>query len=117
MIDFPQMVSIDHPNAEFYFSRDVECIRTFFRKKLNFEGAEFPKFDEISRKHNLDIELEASGFTKSMAMDLNRAYDEGNFDAHLKDYQEEEDEEEKECRRERLKKLAKQREEEVSLRS
>ena len=26
VIDFPQMVSTSHPNAQFYFARDVECI-------------------------------------------------------------------------------------------
>ncbi|KAJ1364309.1 Serine/threonine-protein kinase RIO2, partial [Parelaphostrongylus tenuis] len=29
VIDFPQMVSITHQNAQFYFERDVECIRIF----------------------------------------------------------------------------------------
>uniref|UniRef100_A0A183DDJ8 non-specific serine/threonine protein kinase n=1 Tax=Gongylonema pulchrum TaxID=637853 RepID=A0A183DDJ8_9BILA len=33
LIDMPQMVSMDHPNAQFYFERDVNCIRTFFRKR------------------------------------------------------------------------------------
>lgn len=33
MIDFPQMVSTDHENAELYFDRDVQCIRTLFERK------------------------------------------------------------------------------------
>uniref|UniRef100_A0A915DS14 non-specific serine/threonine protein kinase n=1 Tax=Ditylenchus dipsaci TaxID=166011 RepID=A0A915DS14_9BILA len=82
MIDFPQMVSIDHPNAEFYFNRDVECVRDFFRRKFNFDCKVLPQFCDIKRKYNLDVELEASGFTKRMALDLNKAYDEGNFEAH-----------------------------------
>lgn len=28
IIDFPQMVSTSHINADMYFKRDVECIRT-----------------------------------------------------------------------------------------
>ncbi|KAK6914495.1 RIO2 kinase winged helix domain, N-terminal, partial [Dillenia turbinata] len=32
MIDFPQMVSVSHRNAQMYFDRDVECIFKFFRK-------------------------------------------------------------------------------------
>ena len=32
IIDFPQMISTDHINAEYYFNRDVECVRTFFRR-------------------------------------------------------------------------------------
>merc|ERR1712039_590537 len=38
IIDFPQMISTDHVNAEYYFNRDVECIRTFFRRRFHFEA-------------------------------------------------------------------------------
>lgn len=82
MIDFPQMVSIDHPNAEYYFDRDVTCVRTFFKRKFDYESEDWPKFDEVERKGNMDVLLEASGFTKKMALDLNKAYDEGDFLAH-----------------------------------
>ncbi|XP_062104926.1 uncharacterized protein LOC133816465 [Humulus lupulus] len=30
MIDFPQMVSVSHRNAQMYFDRDVECVFKFF---------------------------------------------------------------------------------------
>ncbi|EGT32365.1 hypothetical protein CAEBREN_05213 [Caenorhabditis brenneri] len=82
MIDFPQMISIDHPNAEFYFDRDVTCVRTFFKRRFDYESEDWPKFDEVERKGNMDVLLEASGFTKKMALDLNKAYDDGNFLAH-----------------------------------
>ncbi|KAK6731465.1 hypothetical protein RB195_007746 [Necator americanus] len=82
VIDFPQMVSMDHPNAQFYFERDVECVRTFFRRKFNYDSDDFPKFSEVVRKYSLDVELEASGFTKQMQIDLNKAYDNGDFQAH-----------------------------------
>lgn len=72
MIDFPQMVSIDHENAEFYFNRDVQCVRDFFKRKFDFICDEYPKFEEIQRKHNLDVEVSASGFTKQMQLDLNQ---------------------------------------------
>ncbi len=36
MIDFPQMVSTKHKNAEFYFNRDVECIHIFFERRYNY---------------------------------------------------------------------------------
>lgn len=72
MIDFPQMISIDHENAEYYFNRDVECIREFFRRKFHYESEAFPKISDVERKHNLDVELAASGFTKEMAKDLNK---------------------------------------------
>jgi RIO-like serine/threonine protein kinase len=33
MIDFPQMVSTSHRNAQMYFDRDTHCIRKFFGKR------------------------------------------------------------------------------------
>jgi len=67
MIDFPQMVSIDHPNAEYYFNRDVEGVRNFFKKRFGFHGAEYPVLGKDTlRKHHLDRQIQASGFTKEM---------------------------------------------------
>uniref|UniRef100_A0A914PMR2 non-specific serine/threonine protein kinase n=1 Tax=Panagrolaimus davidi TaxID=227884 RepID=A0A914PMR2_9BILA len=102
MIDFPQMVSIDHENASFYFNRDVQCVRDFFKRKFDFDCDEYPKFEEIERKHNLDVEVSASGFTKQMQLDLNQAYDKGQFEAHLEEGSsktegEEDDDEEEEA--------------------
>lgn len=34
LIDFPQMISIQHPNAKEYYERDIQCIQRFFIKKL-----------------------------------------------------------------------------------
>lgn len=69
MIDFPQMVSTSHPNAEWYFDRDVKCIKDFFAKRFNYESELFPTFKDIRRSHSLDVEVSASGFTKEMEMD------------------------------------------------
>jgi len=66
MIDFPQMVSISHLNAEYYFNRDVQCIRTFFRRRFNFETDLYPKFVDIKRLHSLDNDVRASGFSKEL---------------------------------------------------
>lgn len=82
MIDFPQMVSMDHANAKYYFDRDVECIRNLFKRKFNYEADDWPRFEDVERKYTMDVELEASGFTKQMALDLNKAYDDGDFRAH-----------------------------------
>ena len=63
VIDFPQMTSTQHLNAQFYFERDVKCIQRFFSKRfgLTFEGA--PQLDnDIKREHDLDCEIKASGF-------------------------------------------------------
>ena len=69
IIDFPQMVSIDHENAEYYFNRDVECIRTFFAKRFHFvneTGLFEAKLEEVVRDEDnkLDVELRASGYVK-----------------------------------------------------
>ncbi|XP_068654912.1 serine/threonine-protein kinase rio2-like [Aristolochia californica] len=81
MIDFPQMVSVSHRNAQMYFDRDVECIFKFFNKrfKLSFheepediEGSKSdidesgrPCFSSIEKSAGvLDKELAASGFTR-----------------------------------------------------
>lgn len=69
MIDFPQMVSTSHPNAEWYFDRDVKCIRDFFAKRFNYESELFPTFKDIRRSYSLDVEVSASGFTKDLERD------------------------------------------------
>jgi RIO kinase 2 len=77
LIDFPQMVSIDHPNAQFYFDRDVGCITRYFERKFHFVSDEpGPLFEEAKAQlgkgdiKRLDIEVEASGFSKKMAKEL-----------------------------------------------
>ena len=62
IIDFPQMVSIDHPNAREYFERDVECIKTYFSRRFRFEADEWPRWEEVKREGKLDFEVQASGY-------------------------------------------------------
>lgn len=69
MIDFPQMVSTSHPNAEWYFDRDVKCIRDFFMKRFSYESELYPTFNDIRREDSLDVEVSASGYTKEMQAD------------------------------------------------
>lgn len=69
MIDFPQMVSTTHANAEWYFDRDVKCIRDFFARRYNYESELFPTFKDIKRSCSLDVEVSASGFTKDLERD------------------------------------------------
>jgi len=64
LIDFPQMVSTSHQNAEMYFNRDVDCIRVYFSRRYGFESSAYPKFKDCVKEHNLDRQVEASGFTK-----------------------------------------------------
>ncbi|CAF1497770.1 unnamed protein product [Adineta steineri] len=75
MIDFPQMVSTSHLNAEYYFDRDVQCIRDFFRRRFEFETDVYPKFADIKRLHSLDNDVRASGFSK----ELERQFEEVRF--------------------------------------
>lgn len=73
IIDFPQMVSIDHANAEYYFDRDVSCIKRFFDRRFGFTSDEPGPFFKDAIKtvtKRLDVEVEASGFSKKMAKEL-----------------------------------------------
>ncbi|KAM6473319.1 serine/threonine-protein kinase RIO2 [Liasis olivaceus] len=69
MIDFPQMVSTSHPNAEWYFDRDVKCIRDFFMKRFSYESELYPTFKDVRKECCLDVEISASGYTKEMQED------------------------------------------------
>lgn len=87
VIDFPQCISIQHADAEYYFNRDIECIRRFFRKKLKYdpesdpsmldtdgfgEGYKYsyPVFNrDVVRCDNLDELVQASGFSKKHPAD------------------------------------------------
>lgn len=65
IIDFPQMVSTRHPNAEFYFDRDVTCITAFFERRFGFVADDVPCFaTDVQRLVELDMELKASGFDR-----------------------------------------------------
>jgi RIO kinase 2 len=71
IIDFPQMISTSHLNAEFYFNRDVDCIRAFFRKRFNYESAHYPRFSQIGdRELQLDMDVHASGFGRQQQQEL-----------------------------------------------
>ncbi|TRY88023.1 hypothetical protein DNTS_028274 [Danionella cerebrum] len=69
MIDFPQMVSTSHINAEWYFDRDVKCVRDFFLKRFNYESELYPTFKDVRRACSLDVEISASGYTKELQQD------------------------------------------------
>ncbi|EEB13949.1 serine/threonine-protein kinase RIO2, putative [Pediculus humanus corporis] len=76
IIDFPQMISTLHPEAETYFNRDVDCIKHFFRRRFNYESYLCPSFKDVLREDTLDVEVSASGFTKKMELDLlNKDFD------------------------------------------
>jgi len=77
LIDFPQMVSVDHDNAQFYFDRDVECVKRFFDRRFGFVSMEPGPFFQDARKlvgrdgeRRLDVAVAASGFSKKMSKEL-----------------------------------------------
>lgn len=81
LIDFPQMISTHHPNAQELFERDLECLKRFFVKKLKcipeggWDDDDLPKWEDVAaiqqqdaddeRDSNvrLDQDLKASGFS------------------------------------------------------
>ena len=118
LIDFPQMLSTTHENAKWYFDRDVNCIKRFFSRQFKFTSDEPGPFFEdaikdVDQNKRLDIEVEATGFSRKMAKDLDRfveavgfqneadedtaevAEDEGSHEVD-QDYSEGEDDEEEE---------------------
>jgi len=65
LIDFPQMISIDHPEANYFFNRDVECIQTYFDRKYNLLFEDKPKLSEdIERVAEIDKEVKSSVFMR-----------------------------------------------------
>ncbi|KAI1002325.1 Serine/threonine-protein kinase [Podosphaera aphanis] len=77
LIDFPQMVSVDHTNAEYYFNRDVNCVKRYFERRYHFtsddKGPSFSEARKLIGKDGaprLDVTVEASGFSKKMAKEL-----------------------------------------------
>ena len=87
IIDFPQMVSSNHPNAEELFVRDLKCLHKFFLRRFNYRadedpnGVQDPKFFDVAAggvghgagegvEKSLDVSLRASGFTAAAGRDL-----------------------------------------------
>ncbi|KAF2459169.1 Rio2, N-terminal-domain-containing protein [Lineolata rhizophorae] len=76
LIDFPQVVSVSHPNAQFYFDRDVACVTRFFSRRFGFESDEPGPFfadavkDLGKNGKRLDVEVEAAGFSRKLAKEL-----------------------------------------------
>jgi RIO kinase 2 len=77
LIDFPQTLSTNHTNAEYYFDRDVECIKRYFGRKFKYSSDEPGPFfadaiKTIIPEKRLDVEVEATGFSRKMAKQLEK---------------------------------------------
>jgi RIO kinase 2 len=53
-----------------FFNRDVNCIRTFFKKRFSYESELYPKFSDIERTGALDAEVLCSGFTNESEVQI-----------------------------------------------
>ena len=110
LIDFPQMISIKHPNAQELYERDLACLRKFFEVKLHCQIPEDEE-EHVSWKSimalqpesvhtRLDSELKASGFSDAMGRGLELYYFDsgpntgggGMVDADMEQLNEEEEE-------------------------
>lgn len=76
VIDFPQMVSTSHRNAEMYFDRDIECLHAFFEKRFGVTSDYWPNLADITKSKSIDVELAASGFSKQQAEEFEKIQDE-----------------------------------------
>jgi RIO kinase 2 len=62
VIDFPQMVSVEHLNADFFFGRDVTTLVEFFRRRSGITFEDTPRLADIAVEVRLDKEVKASGY-------------------------------------------------------
>lgn len=83
VIDFPQMVSVRHRNAEHLFQRDVDCIVKFFSRKVKYSPDQealgdlaYPTLEDVMETMTaededawLDRQLRASGFNRKFGPD------------------------------------------------
>jgi RIO kinase 2 len=98
IIDFPQMISINHRNAEEQFDRDVQCIKSFFEKKFRYTADDDgPFWSDVRRTGTLDAAVEASGMSKKQAKELEKYMKEvAPLGTNDEDDDEEEDDEDEE---------------------
>eukprot|EP00611_Tribonema_gayanum_P028930 TRINITY_DN7596_c0_g1_i1.p1 TRINITY_DN7596_c0_g1~~TRINITY_DN7596_c0_g1_i1.p1 ORF type:complete len:509 (-),score=201.86 TRINITY_DN7596_c0_g1_i1:43-1569(-) len=80
LIDFPQMVSMRHQNAEEMFDRDVGCIVKFFAMKMKWDPPPelIPSYGDVvgDALGRLDDSVRASGFSEEEDKELLRAIQE-----------------------------------------
>eukprot|EP00892_Ulva_mutabilis_P001751 jgi/Ulvmu1/11577/UM079_0020.1 len=80
-IDFPQMVSVSHVNAQGLFERDLNCILRFFEKKMGYHVPPdvLPRWgdllQQVVKADAVDVELHASGFNHDAGNALSEAPD------------------------------------------
>ena len=101
VIDFPQMVSMLHSDAQYYFERDVKCIKEYFYKRYGFTSDDSGPYFKDAKKlmgrdgaRLLDVEAYASGFSRKEARELEEYIRRTETDADRADSMQENDSEE-----------------------
>ncbi|KAK2196313.1 bifunctional RIO kinase/Winged helix-like DNA-binding domain superfamily/Winged helix DNA-binding domain superfamily/RIO2 kinase winged helix domain [Babesia duncani] len=62
VIDFPQVIPVTHENAEFYFNRDIECLRNMFLRKFKMQVVDYPRFKDIVNPQDNETQVKAAKF-------------------------------------------------------
>ena len=60
VIDFPQIISMDHSEAQNQFERDVQCICRFFEKRFRYTVDSPPEFGEVYEMYRKNLDSSAS---------------------------------------------------------
>ncbi|RNF01358.1 putative conserved RIO1-domain protein [Trypanosoma rangeli] len=99
VIDFPQMVSTNHPNAAELFSRDVENLANFFHRRFKVKSLFYPTLErDVERKAELDRVVFASGcFSSRQQQDLERLLQTQLASCDEADGEGEDDDEDEDC--------------------
>merc|ERR1719401_1789457 len=50
LIDFPQIIHLNHQNAQEHFERDVLSICEFFRRRIGIDVEEFPTWEQVKEE-------------------------------------------------------------------
>lgn len=74
LIDFPQMVPVNHKFAEAYFERDVNCVVEFFKKRFEYVADTIPTW-----KEDVVIDENVEAITQLVDQDVDIAADQDEF--------------------------------------
>jgi RIO kinase 2 len=95
-IDFPQMTSTEHLNAQMYFDRDLTGIHKYFLRRFNVQYEYAPRLKdsaEVRKVTDLDAAVRASGWSGAQQQVMDRLVREQEGDDSGEEDEEEEDEE------------------------
>ena len=95
VIDFPQIISMDHSEARNQFERDVSCICRFFEKRFRYTVDSPPEFDEVYQAYKNNLDGRLAGQVVEGDTELDQYFKEScQIETEEEDEEEEDDEEE-----------------------